>query len=138
MAYQWGIRKHPQAELSVALGVAGTLPSVFCAGLTGLLGIPATILGLKALLEINMSPPRYRGLGAAIAGIVTGIISFIWGFFCFIGTIAIFAERKAKEGYWISSDDILFLVVFGALYIVVGLLAVWIWCYIMFGPAGTP
>jgi hypothetical protein len=59
-----------KAIASLALGIA----SFFCSVLTG---IPAIVLRILGLLDINRSRGRIGGQGLAIGGIVTGSLSFL-------------------------------------------------------------
>lgn len=63
------------AVVSLALGIS-SIAMVCCYG--GIwLGVPAAIVGLLALRNIQSDPERNGGRGLAIGGMVTGIITFI-------------------------------------------------------------
>jgi Domain of unknown function (DUF4190) len=68
-------RNHPQAVLSLVLGIVGM--SV-CVSVFPLVGIAGFVLGRKARREIDAEPGRYAGRGLATAGWVLGIISIVW------------------------------------------------------------
>ena len=62
---------HPRATLILVLGIL----SIPCCGL--FTGIPAIILGRKALREIDGSPGQYGGRGLVNAGYICGIIGTV-------------------------------------------------------------
>lgn len=67
------------AITSMILGITSACLSI-------LTGIPAIVLGIISLLNINREPQRYSGKGYAITGIVTGCVG---SFLCLPLLIAI-------------------------------------------------
>jgi hypothetical protein len=65
------VANHPQAVTSLVLGI---LSLVLCGIFTG---IPALIMGRRAMREIRASDGRVGGDGIATAGFVTGLIGTI-------------------------------------------------------------
>ena len=65
-------RNHPNA---VAALVCGILSLVMCGIFTG---IPAIVMGTKAIREIDASNRSLEGRGMAKAGVVCGWISVAW------------------------------------------------------------
>jgi hypothetical protein len=62
--------------VSLALGILSIL-LVCCPGGGVLFGSPAAIIGFIALKNIDSNPAKYSGRGMAIAGMVTGIVTFL-------------------------------------------------------------
>jgi hypothetical protein len=77
-----------KAIASLVLGIA----SFLCACLTG---VPAIILGILGLGDVNRSRGRTRGSGLAIAGIVTGSLGTL-GTLCMLG-LMLPAVQKVRE-----------------------------------------
>lgn len=59
---------HPRATLILVLGIV----SIVCCGL--FTGIPAIVMGRKALSEIDAAPGQFGGRGQVNAGYICGII----------------------------------------------------------------
>lgn len=63
---------HPYATLSLVLGLIA-----FCLG--PLTGVPAILLGARALRDIAVAPERFSGKGSAAAGRVFGWVGCVFG-----------------------------------------------------------
>lgn len=62
---------HPRSTLILVLGIL----SIPCCGL--FTGIPAIILGRRALAEIDAAPGQYGGRGQVNAGYICGIVGTV-------------------------------------------------------------
>ncbi|MEI8195629.1 MAG: DUF4190 domain-containing protein, partial [Phycisphaerae bacterium] len=60
--------------LAITSMVLGILSFVLCL----FTGLPAIILGIRALAKINAAPQRYGGIGYARVGIITGIVGSLF------------------------------------------------------------
>lgn len=69
---QRGAHRSGAAVVSLCLGIV----SVFCLGFGPLLGVPALILGIVALVGIGRSNGQLKGKGFAIGGICCAIVGF--------------------------------------------------------------
>ena len=75
-AFQAPLPAHPQANLSMILGIVGLVAGFLC-GLGFLVSPFAWSLGRRADKEIQASHGRLGGEGAAKAGVITGIIGTV-------------------------------------------------------------
>ena len=75
-AFQAPLPVHPQANLSMILGIVGLVVGFLC-GLGFLVSPFAWSLGRRADKEIQASHGRLGGEGAAKAGVITGIIGTV-------------------------------------------------------------
>lgn len=66
------VQNHPNATQSLVLGIVSL---VLCGFFTG---IPAMVLGRRAIREIRADRSRYGGEGMAQAGFWTGLIGTAW------------------------------------------------------------
>src|SRR5579859_7291744 len=69
-----------------AKSLASTILGLLSLGLLAVTGIPAFIVGLRAMREINASDGRIGGRGFALFGMALGALGTA---FCLIGTVAI-------------------------------------------------
>lgn len=79
---------HPQATLSMVLGLVGVLGALFACGLTLVLSPFAWALGHNSLREIRASQGRLGGESQARTGMITGIIGTILLVLAVLGIVA--------------------------------------------------
>jgi hypothetical protein len=72
---------NPLAAVALALGIIG-IPSAFCFGVGGLLGLVGAILGQQARREI--AAKGELGDGMAVTGIVLGLVALV----CAVAAVA--------------------------------------------------
>ena len=83
--YQQPVQNHPSATTSLVLGIVSL---VLCGFVTG---IPAMVMGRRAIREIRADRSRYGGEGLAQAGFWTGLIGTAWAALVVLLVLGVFA-----------------------------------------------
>lgn len=92
-----GVAELTTSGKAIASMVLGIL-SICCLG-NFILGIPALILGILAIKQINRAPQKWAGSGMAIAGIVLGSIGTLLGLVLLVqlGSMFLLARGSFRE-----------------------------------------
>lgn len=85
---------HPKTSVQAIWSLVLGILSIPCLWILG--SIPAIILGILALRNIDRSPDTLKGRGLAIAGIATGAAGVVMGFLSMAILIPAFAAVNAK------------------------------------------
>ncbi len=97
---------HPQATLSMVLGLVGLVGAFFACGLTLFISPFAWVIGQKAVREIQRSQGRLGGESQARTGMFTGIIGTVLLVLGVIALVAFLALMLASDSSGMGGSSI--------------------------------